>query len=234
MKDKILLIAEKDRGALGAVRCISDLYVAVNESGIWLKCKGEFAIKNMLLQQLPVQKTFFIDGYNRLFIPNTLTPVAMLEINEWVSIKAFVALEIPIAIMPARLQSTININIVSSMNERNADALLTSLNVWKAYAKQAPLIRLQQLKFAVSENADVFIIGSPLPPIPGKAYWIKNKVALPCGFDLEWTFLTDAIEKKFTTGGELILIAENAEWQKIPDSYFVKATRSAVRFTEIK
>lgn len=234
MKDKILLIAEKDRDALGAVRCISDLYVAVNESGIWLKCKGEFATNNMLLQQLPVQKTFFIDGYNRLFIPNTLTPVAMLEISEWVSIKAFVALEIPIAIMPVRLQSTINVNIVSSMNERNADALLTSLDVWKAYAMQAPLIRLQQLMFAVSENADVFIIGSPLPPIPGKAYWIKNKVALPCGFDLEWTFLADAIEKKFTTGGELILFAENGEWQKIPDSYFVKATRSAVRLTEIK
>ena len=233
MKEKILLIAEKDIDALGAVRCFSGLYVAVKENDIWLKCKDESLADNILILQLPVQRTFFIDEHNYLFLPGTSTPVAVLEISEWVSIKSFISIEIPVAAMTAKVRSTIPVKIVASTNEREANAILTTLDVWKSYAEHAPLVRLQSLKFAVSENGDVFIIGNPLPPVPGKAYWINNKIALPCGYDLEWTFLADAIEKKLTTAGELILFNENGELQKIPDSYFVRSTRSAIRLTEV-
>jgi hypothetical protein len=233
MKEKILLIAEKDKDTLGSVRCIDTLVVAANKQGIWLKCTSEDDSNNLFIKQLPVQKTFFIDDHGYLFHPGTLTPVEILHIKTWIPVKQFIPVELPVAAMPAKVNTFIGIRVISSSAERNADALLTSLDAWKAYAEHASSIRLCSLKFAVSENKNVFVIGKPLPSIPGRAYWINKKIALPCGYDLEWNFLMDSIIQKFSSADELMVFNDKSECQKIHYSFFVQATRSAIRLTQV-
>jgi MoxR-vWA-beta-propeller ternary system domain bpX2 len=232
MKEMILLIAEKDKEALGAVRCVDGLRTAVNSKGIWLRINEEQA-KSGAIQQLPVMKTYFIDANNYLFLPGNVTPVDILDVADWFPIKQFIPVEIPVAAIPAKVKSQVPISIIPSEKVRNGNALRTSLVVWKVYAENAPAVRLQALKFAVSENKEVFITGNPLPSIPGKEYWIQDKIAMPCGYDFEWPFLAAAIAGKLEVQDELIVFDENGNWQRLAENYFVHATRSAIRLTTI-
>lgn len=229
----ILLIAKKDKEALGAVRCIDGLKAAENSKGIWLSLDEEQAKSTASIQQLPVLKTYFIDAHNYLFLPGNVTPVDTLDTLQWQPIQLFIPVEIPVAAMPGKTNSQVQIRIVASEKVRNGNALLTSLAVWKAYAKNAAAVRLQALKFAVSEKEEVFITGNPLPSIPGKEYWIHDKMTLPCGYDFEWPFLAAAIAAKLNVQDELIVFDENSNWQRIAENYFVHATRSAIRLTTI-
>lgn len=232
MKEKLLLIAERDSSVLGTVRCVSGLMVAKDDRGIWLKCAHETS-DNILVKQLPVKQTFFIDDRNYLFYANALTPVGVLHIETWQTIKHFIPIELPVAAMPAEANMAIGIRLVRSSVPQKANALLTSLNTWKSYAEYAPSIRLQQLRFAVSENEEVFITGTPLPSIPGRAYWIDKGIALPCGYELEWSFLAVAVVQQYSAADELMLFDEKGECQKIPNTFFVQAHRTAIRRTRV-
>jgi hypothetical protein len=233
MKEIVLFIADKDKDSLGAVRCIDGLKAAVNSRGIWLSISEEAAKSNIGIQQLPAVKTYFIDEHNYLFLPDTHTPVDVLNIETWLPIDQFITIEIPVAAMPGKIKLQIQISVVASEKVRNGNVLLTSLDVWKTYAETAPAVRLQPLKFAASEKEAVFIVGNPLPSIPGKEYWIQDKIALPCGYDFEWPFLATAIANKLDVQEELIIFDENGNWQRIAENYFVHATRSAVRLTKV-
>ena len=131
------------------------------------------------------------------------------------------------------MQELIKIKLVRSGNQRQGEALLTSLQHWKAYAESASAIRLQVLQFAVSDHDEVLITGSPLPSLPGKEFWIENDILLPCGFEFEIASVAGFIREKINTGGDnYIVFDQGGQWQKISKTFFVPAKRSAIRLTK--
>lgn len=233
MKEKILLVAWQHKHSLGAVRCLPGLQVAAGENGIWIKCGGVPAAYHTQLLQLPAQKTYVMDDAGRLFYEGASTPVDVLKGVSWQPINQFIPVEVPVAAMPATLKKQALLKIVPSGNEREADAILTTLATWKQFAVEAPLARLQPLKFAVAEDGAVFVWGRPLPAIPGKPLWLQHNLAIPCGFDVEWPLLAPSIAEKMGAKKHVILFKEDSTYETIAHEFFVPATRSAVRMTTL-
>ncbi len=233
MKELILVLAKKDKEALGTVRCYPNARAATDDESIWVRGFPVSENADLKIKQLPVLHTFFLGEDDHLFPPNATTPIGKLKRLPWVSLESFVTVEIPVAAFPGRLQTKYNIRLVRSENPQEGNALLTNLSQWKKYAEHAPLARLKKLKFAVSDDNKVLVLGNPIAPIPGKEFWLRNNILLPCGFDFEIPLVSVFVSKNLNPENDSILIFEkDNEWEKIPLDYFIEGKRSAVRLTK--
>lgn len=233
MQETILILEEKDKEALASIRCVEGLFAAMDNGYVWVRGINATNLGSRI-KQLPVKRTFIIDQQNQLFHPGALTPVEILKELKWLPLQEFIMVETPVAALPGITTKKIEIKIVVSAKERKSTALLTSLSAWKDYADMAPAARLLNLKFAVSENNEVLIIGNPLPPLPGKEYWDTKNILIPCGYDFELNMSPSFINKKWNDDKKSIfLFHTDSKWQRIEKNYFVQGKRSAVRLTKI-
>lgn len=232
MQETILKLEEKDKEALASIRCADGLLAATDNGYIWLRGIKETNLNNKI-NQLPVKNTFLIDEKNQLFHPGALTPVEILKPLKWLPLQEFIIVEAPVSVLPGITNKKIEIKILTSAKERKGTALLTSLSAWKEYADMAPAARLMNVKFAVSENNEVLIIGNPLPPLPGKEYWETQNILIPCGYDFQLSMTPSFISKKWNDDKKsIILFHADSKWQRIEKNYFVQGKRSAVRLTK--
>ena len=229
MKEQILILQKKDKAALGAVRCIANLKAAMQEEEIWIR-GIDFQTKDLRIQQLPAVKIYRLGEENLLFPNKKITPVGKLPELEWESLQTFIAVEAPVSAMPGEVQDSLLIRLVVAKEEQNVEALLIDLKAWKEYAATAPQIRLEQIQFAVSENDEVLICGTPMIPLPGKTFWLRGNVLLPSGYDLEMPVFAKMIQKRLDReGASFILFRENGTWEKIAFQDLIKGQRSAIR-----
>ncbi|MDJ1479730.1 hypothetical protein QNI16_04480 [Cytophagaceae bacterium YF14B1] len=234
MKEQILVFNHTDKQTLGAVRCIPGLRAAENGDHIWLRGIAVSEKIDIRIRQLPALHTYFLDERNRLFPAGGVTPTGTLPSLSWQPLTTFISVELPVSVLPGKFQRPYIAQLVPSGQDKPGAALLVSLATWKAYAETAPEIRLQQVRFAVSEKEEVFIIGDLLPSIPGKEYWRHNTLLVPSGYDFDPPLITDIIEKKLNPQkGNLLVFHSSDEWELIPLSCFVPATRSAIRLTQV-
>jgi hypothetical protein len=234
MHELIFTLHKKDKDALGAVRCMDDLKVATDENNIWLRGLYNNAAVDKSIQQLPTQHSYYLDENNLLFSPGGLTPVATLPVLQWLPVAAFINIEIPVAALPGHLDQPAIISIISSAKNKKGAALLTTLQQWKAYASNAPAIRLAPLQFAVSQNSDVLIIGNPLPAIPGKELWMIDNILIPNGYDFEIPMAISFINEKLNATKDAVLLFDtDGTYEKIDLAFFAKAKRSATRLTQV-
>lgn len=235
MQELVFTMDKKDAHSLGNIRCMPDIKVAADENYIWLRVFYDRGGPDKNIVQLPVQHSYHIDENDLLFTPGGLTPVAILPQLDWQPVAGFVSIQIPVAALPGKLEEAAITKLITSATTKKSNALLTSLLHWKAYAETAPATRLAPLKFAVSENNQVLIMGTPLPPIPGKEYWIMDDILLPCGYNLEIPMAAPFISNKLNPDKDgLLLFDEHGHCEKIDLAYVVPAKRSAVRLTTIK
>ena len=184
------------------------------------------------IRKLPATASYYLDEAFRLFPIGKNTPVGKLKNLDWLPIANFVEVEFPRAALAGKTKLTQSIRIVPSENTQEGVALLTNLSVWKNFANGAASVRLEKIKYAVSETREVLILGTPLIPIPGKEFWKRNQILLPNGFDLEFPVLADVIEQELNPKKDgILLFYEDGRWEKIMNKDFVKGSRSAVRGT---
>jgi hypothetical protein len=107
--------------------------------------------------------------------------------------------------------------------------------VWQQYAATAPEVRLLGLRFAASANDQVLVLGTPLPPVPGKEYWSTHDLLLPAGFDFELPLAAGLLAAKLNPRNDAVLrFGPDGSWEKIPKEALVPASRSAARLTRGK
>ncbi len=233
MQEFIFKLHPSDIAFLAAVRCMEGLSAAMDDQSIWLRGIREPVA--MALKQLPVKNSFTINGQQQLFIPGNLTPIDILKELSWQPLSSFIPVATPVSALPGKTSQRIPIQLVPATQVQEGAALLTSLAIWKQYAETAPAVRLGRLRFAVSEHNEVVITGHPLPPLPGKEYWLTNTILLPCGYDFELPMAKDFILEKLNPQKDSILLFHtNGQWQAIGNTCFVEAKRSAVRLTREK
>lgn len=234
MQELVFTLDKKDTRSLGTIRCMQDIKVAAGENCIWLRGFYDTGSPDMQIKQLPVQHSYHLDENNLLFTPGGLTPVALLPQLNWQPVAEFISISIPVAALPGRLEAPAVTRLIPSATAKKSYALRTTLLQWKAYAETAPATRLAQWQFAVSENNEVLIVGTPLPPLPGKEYWLTDDILLPCGYSLEIPMAAPFISSKLNPGKDgLLLFDEHGYCEKIDLAYVVPAKRSAIRLTTI-
>lgn len=234
MQELIFTLNKKDKSSLGTIRCLPELKVAEDDNALWVRGVYDDVATDKNIRQLPLQHSYYLDEDNLLFVPGGLTPVAILPELHWLPIADFIPIKMLVAALPGQLQQPAVTRVVPSVDHKTGTALLTSLLQWKAYAETAPGIRLAQLQFAVSQNNEVLIMGTPLPPIPGKEYWTRNNILLPCGYDLEIPMAASFISEKLDPEQDGFLIFDtDGNCEKIDLAFLVDAKRSAVRLTPL-
>ncbi|GAA3936255.1 hypothetical protein GO495_14090 [Chitinophaga oryziterrae] len=234
MTEIVIVLSTAHAAALGSVRTFPGLLAARSGEEIWVR--GIPAGKpDKKISVLPVMHTYFMDEQERLFAPAAQTPVAMLPALEWIPLLSFIKVTLPVSALPGVLEAPQRVKLV----RRNGnviipgnDALLTSLEIWDTYVSTAPLVRLQHLYFAVSENREALIIGTPIMPLPGKTYILGDNILLPAGYDFDPPAITSLVTTTLNPLHDgILLFHENGHWEKIKFDCFVPATRSAVRLT---
>jgi hypothetical protein len=231
MKEIVITLSVQHAASLGSVRTFPGLMAAIDNEHIWVRGipTGKPVPK---ISQLPSIQTYFMDEQERLFTPGTLTPTAILPALEWQSLLSFIKVTLPVSALPGVMEKPQRVKLVRHSHMVESTALLTTLPAWEEYAATAPLVRLQHLYFAVSENAEVLIIGAPLVPLPGKAYTLKNNILLPVGYDFDPPVIAELVKAELNPENNgMLLFHQNGRWEKIRMDYFVPATRSAVRLT---
>jgi hypothetical protein len=231
MSERLLVLAAHDQVALGSVRAVPGLQVAVGENLLWLRGLPASELP-LAVRALPATATYILDEQNRLFPIGHLTPTGRLPALAWQPIREFLPLEIPTAALPAQAAPSYRVRLVPSARAEAGAALLTTLDAWLAYAESAPEIRLRGLRFAVSAEARVLLLGTPLPPIAGQEQWLTEGLLLPAGFDFEAPFLAPLLARQLNIAGEdLLLFAADGSWERVPQAQLLPATRGAVRRT---
>jgi hypothetical protein len=234
MKEMIMVLSQTDKAALGSVCCLPGLQAADDEEFIWVRGIPAQKKIDLRIRQLPGLHTYQLDADNNLFPPGGLTPVGKLKSLNWVALSSFITVELPVSALPGKINQHHVIRLVASGRSQAGNALLTDLATWKAYAEQAPLVRLQQTRFAVSEKNNVLIVGSPLPALPGREYVLQHDtLLLPCGYEFDPPVISNLVITRLDPLKEALLLFDtNGTWEKIPRTAFVHSTRSAIRLTK--
>ena len=233
MKELIIVLSVADKAALGTVRCLPGLQAAEEAGFIWVRGIAVNDEIDLRIRQLPGLHTYTLDADDNLFPPRGLTPVGKLQPMNWVPLSTYSTVTLPVSALPGKIGQQLPVKLVSSQRSQKGNALLTDLHTWKAYGETAPLVRLQQTRFAVSEENKVLIIGEPLPALPGKEYVLLNTLLIPCGFEFDPPVISSLIGSQFNPGNDSFLLFDtDSTWDEIPKDAFVQSTRSAIRLTE--
>jgi hypothetical protein len=233
MKEHVLILSKGDHSALGSIRSVQGLQVAEDED-LLVRGVNESLLADKRIRQLPVLHTYCLDEHQQLFPLGGLTPTKKLAHLEWIPIAEFIKPELPVSALPAKPQARHWVRLVKACTTCEGAAMMTSLNTLKAYAETAAAIRLEHLKFAVSSNEDVLLIGTPLPAIPGHEYYFHESILLPAGYAFEAPVFAQLLKRKLNSAEDSVVAVTTAgDWHKVPLQSFAKATRSAIRLTNV-
>lgn len=228
----ILVLNPADRAALAAIRLLPNLEVATDATAIWLKLPLSNDGLDPKIRQLPLVSTYIVDEKHLLYPVGGLTPVGHLPPMQWQPLAAFMPVELPVSLLPSATTTAVAIHVVPSEKERDAAALMTTAAAWLAYVSTASDVRLKRLKFAVSDDKKVFVMGSPLPPIEGETYWLNNHIFMPTGYDFALPIVSELIFQKEKLENQAFLCFDTeGAYSRLDVLDFVLVTRSAVRLS---
>lgn len=233
IKELVMLLPAEKYAVLGTVRCLPGLSAAIDDTHLWLRGIPFPEKPDPLILQLPATHTWQLDDNDLLFPVDGLTPVATLKKLIWKPLSELLPVVLPASAMPAVLPNLLALRLEPCPTPQNSYALLTTLTAWFNYGETAPDARLQPLSFAASASNKVLITGLPLPPVPGKEYVLQHQLLLPAGYSFAPAGIASVVSHQLSPAQtDLLLFHTNGTWERIPQTAFVKASRSAIRLTK--
>ena len=187
---------------LAPIRHWEQLTLVLEDDGIFIHgCTPEQAgspeVKSMPYHTLYRAK----DG--KLFPSGSLLPVRDIPAGQGVPMAKALPLGLPWFnhhFFGLHDSPLIEIRLVPAPVEHPAAALLIPLELLASWIETAPAVRLQPLRWAVIDEEKAFLLGAPLLPLPGEAFWQKGDHLLPLGLDFEWPILADAMSRRLAPG----------------------------------
>jgi len=202
---------------LSTLRTWNHLEMGREDNTIWLKNLNYEQINSRMILQIPfVQRYYGKKG--KLFPYERLLPERNIPDITWESITEQTALTLPAYNFNYFSSSEkIAIKIVPSNQEKPTVALLTTLPLLTEYLSTAPAIRYQHLKWVLINDDEVFLLGTPLLPIPGKSLWQNGAAFIPAGYDFELPIFANTVTQKLVNSENKFLI-----WNEIANYFFIQ------------
>ncbi len=221
-----------DAGALAALRLRPGLEIATSADVVWLRgpaCDDALA---GALRQVPGlhRSTVLADG--QLLADGARVPGGWIPELRWEPLRAWLPVALPTALGPGSPATPAELRLVRSTFELPANAVLTEIQAWQAWAERATEIRLRPLRFAAASDGRVWVEGTPLPALAGHRFHLSEGVAIPCG----WVCAPDPggrVLRRWLAlaAGATAFAHADGRWEILQEEQFVPALRSAVRLT---
>jgi hypothetical protein len=228
-------MSRADAASLGPLRLIPGILVLVDEESIWIRGDGSDESIDLPLRKLPAARFHIVDE-NKLLEPGKRIPRGVLPVGEWVAIADWLQPVAQTAALPGTAPAKTTLTWGFSDRVEEARILRTDPETFRAWALRVARVRLEGLRFAVSESGSVLIWGEPLPPIPGRRFVERDAVAWPCGMACE-PAVDAKILREITCAAQgdhaedLIVFNDDGSFTAIPQSAFVAMTRASVRLS---
>jgi len=159
--------------------------MAHTPTALWLRTTTEFPSSKAaqrLLASLPATARYHPSPGQRLRRTDRVLSEESLPELDWIPIREAFVPEPPPTSWPAATPERVPLRLVPSESETEPHAALLEWERFRDYALRAPQVRLDRLRFALSDTDSALVIGSPLPPLPGIRFSLHAGVAIPAGF----------------------------------------------------
>lgn len=224
-------LALANRAALAVLRQRKDIEVAEEPNAVWVRGYKFDAKLDLILKGLPADARYDCLPDGNLRPMGERIPSGPLPDLSWQSIESWFEVALPpICEVSNTPLYRIPLRLIPSVCEQVPQLLMTDFDLWRNYAEEAPEIRLQCLTFAVRQDGQVLIRGTPLPPLPGRRWILTGGIAVPAGWTWSPAVDLDVIEQWAQASPEsLILWHETNVLVRLHLDQFLPATRSHVR-----
>lgn len=217
--------------SLGRLRLLAGVQACrVNESSLWVIGANLDDNLQLVLRGLSCDDRFRIGAGSTLTKFDEQTPSGVLPQGSWQPVSEFIQPELPVAGLSLARIPRVPVTLVRSSAPVEPQFLLASGEAALEWAASAPQARLDRLSFVVSDDGRILFRGMPLPSILGVRLYERDRVLIPVG----WTWsppidarsLRDALE---ASSDHFVLLNHDGNFEQIPESEFVAASRSAIR-----
>ena len=225
-----------DADAAQSLRLVPGVEARLSDEGnsLWLRGPELDQATSYLVRRLPCRRRFTLVENGKAVPEGGSVPVMTMLGSGWVPLRHLGTLELPSVRKPSSSQALAPVRLVDATREKQSapDLAVMPFRDWYVYAVTAPAVRLNQLRFAVSEDKRAAVHGQPLPPLLGTFYEVDTGIAVPCGRQLKPTLSPGLLARQFSLGkGDVLLFHEDGKCELLDGSGFAAATRSAVRAT---
>jgi hypothetical protein len=218
--------------ALANLRLTPNLEIAEIADIVWLRGPHWDEAIELELRRIGGLRSFRVLADGALLPHGARVPVGRLPNLRWQALRTATPVRLPAADSAGMRSAGVRLRLVPSASELPASAVLTSSPAWHDWVVAAPAFRLRPLRFAAARDRRVWVEGAPVPSLEGRRFYVREGIAVPCGF--AWSPPVDALvlARIFELAiGDVALASEDESWEIIKDEQFVPATRSSARLT---
>ncbi|MGB8191504.1 MAG: hypothetical protein WCF67_06270 [Chitinophagaceae bacterium] len=199
-----LCIATEHSHYLAAIRHWSNLKIAFEEELVWIKDLSAIQADSIEVKSIPFKELYYSSGH-KLFLKGSLLPDRNIPSVLWTPIERGLPVRLPAFNHNFfGIENKAGVKIVKSVEEREGYALMVNMSTLSDYIEKAPAVRLKGLGWAMVDGDKALILGNPLLPLQGEAFWRMNDFLLPAGYQLELHALADTLNE--------LLNAEKDQW----------------------
>lgn len=198
---------------------------------IWVRGRTADESLAAALRAVPATARFRWLPDGRLQPHGALLAAQKLPALTWQPLAAWLAFALPTARLPAARPTPVRLALRPSHESRPANAALLPLAAWLDWMAQAPVLRLNPLRFAATPAGQCLLIGTPLPPVPCRPCVEEAGVIVPAGLTWQPAVSAAVVRRVLAVPAEAIVLWDEAGVQMIGGELLVAASRGAVRAT---
>ncbi len=217
-----------DTASAATLRGVPDVRACVDDGCVWVRVPAGEQSDSIVVTLRGRRFRVLEDG--QLVAAHERVPGAWLPNGPWQPVDEFINVEVPVARFAVPPATRVSLSLTRSTSETMANAMLTDIRSWHAFIDMAPQVRIDCLRFAISSDERVFVLGEPLPSLPGTRLSVTSGIAVPCGLTWSPTVDAETVRRVFNVDHDaMVLWTATDEWEVISSDSIVRASRSAVR-----
>ncbi|MDR1010573.1 MAG: hypothetical protein LBM04_05525, partial [Opitutaceae bacterium] len=198
---------------------------------LWLRGRSRDAGLENLLAAIPATARHdWLDG-DRLRPQGSLLASEKLPALTWQPLRAWMRVTLPVAALPASRPAALALSLANSHDAQTANAAFMTLPAWRDWAMAAPALRLDRLRFAVSDEGLCIILGAPPPPVRCRLFWESEGIIVPCGMAWHPRVTGKTVRKIFGVSDGTIVFWDESGARFLNSEMFIPASRASVRAT---
>ncbi len=229
----LLRVRREEEGFLAPIRKWEDLKLAREGEWIWVKGFDAHQLARPEVQCIPNEEIFY-GKEEKLFPLRSLLPKGRIPQLLWTPIQK--ALPVQVAQFNHNyfgVAEGIGIQLKQEEVERSAVAMQVGLATLGLFLESCAEVRLQNLRWTLVGDENALLIGEPLLPLPGTAYWQTKTMFFPLGYHLALSFLSEILREKLDPNpSNLIFWTQTGSYLSIAPEQFRPLTLSSFRKTK--